>query len=159
MIALRRAISEEDALGAVATDHAPHLFSEKNADYLHSPSGLPSVQHSLRIMLKLANQGIFSIEQVVKLMCHAPAETFGIKKRGYIRKGYYADIVLLNPDNSNDKTIISKNNIAYKCGWSPLEGTHLPYTIEYTIINGVLTVKKGVLTGDTAGERVEFNKD
>lgn len=157
MLALRRAV-KEGLPGAVATDHAPHLFQEKQAPYLHCPSGLPSVEHSLRMMLQLSKEGAFTIHDVVRSMCHAPAECFQIEGRGYIREGYFADLVLVNPDTPKEKRIVSKDNIHYKCGWSPLEGTPLDFSIEHTFINGTQVVRNGSLTGEHSSMRLTFNR-
>jgi dihydroorotase len=169
MIALRRAITTDcrkalnsslsGYIGAIATDHAPHLYEEKMRDYLHSPSGIPTIQHSVRMMFQLVKEEVITPEQVVECMCHAPARTFRIKNRGYIRKGYRADIVLINPSASPDKKRVSKENIAYKCGWSPLEGMDLDFNIEHTFINGIHIVDNGTLTGRMGGERLEFDNN
>lgn len=116
----------------VATDHAPHTIEDKNNTYTKAPSGGPLVQHSLPAMMELANKGYFTAEKVIDLMCHKPAELFQIQKRGYIRKGYYADLVLLKPE----KWEVNKSNILYKCRWSPFEGEIFNYKVIQTIING-----------------------
>lgn len=156
MLALRKACNE-GKVQALATDHAPHLFSEKDRDYLHAPSGLPLVQHSLRMMLELHRQGIFSIEKIVGLMCHGPAECFNVRKRGFIREGYFADLVLVQ-DISDIPETVGKENIAYRCGWSPLEGMKMHYAVTDTFINGRPAVRNGRLTGIRAGERLEFDR-
>jgi len=141
-------------VNAVATDHAPHLLSEKEADYLHAPSGLPLVQHSLQMMMELSERGHFPVEQVVKMMCHYPAECFNVSRRGYIRKGYYADLVLLR----RKKYTVSRDNIAYKCGWSPLEGTGFSWTVDSVFVNGTLSVRGGERTGRVLARRLEFDR-
>lgn len=157
MLALRQAI-KDGTISALATDHAPHLFSEKDNNYLKAPSGLPLVQHSLQVMLKLVSEGIFTIEEVVNAMCHAPAECFNIEKRGYIREGYFADLALVRYEKGKNIQTISKDNIAYKCGWSPFEGESFDSKIEYTIINGEIIVNKGNFIPKRAGERLTFNR-
>jgi dihydroorotase len=116
--ALRKALVE-DRVDVVATDHAPHSWKEKQNPYLNCPSGIPLVQHSLLMMLELYHQGIISLEKIVEKMCHNPALIFGLKDRGFIREGYRADLVLVDLDSP---WVVSKENILYKCGWSPLEG-------------------------------------
>lgn len=140
-------------VAALATDHAPHLENEKKGDYLKAPSGIPTVQHSLQMMLQLNSQGIISKEQIVKMMCHAPADCFRVEKRGYIRQGYYADIVIFK----KEKYTVTKENVAYKCGWSPFEGESFDYTITDTFINGTHTVADGKLTGNINAKRLEFD--
>lgn len=141
-------------VNAVATDHAPHLLSEKQQDYLHAPSGLPTVQHSLLMMLELSERGCFPLHAVTGSMSHAPAETFGIRDRGYIRKGYAADIVTV----SKTPFTLSSENIACKCGWSPLEGHTFPYSVSDTFVNGTKVVSGGRLTGMTDSRRLTFNR-
>lgn len=140
-------------VSALATDHAPHLESEKRGDYLKAPSGIPTVQHSLQMMLQLHSQGIISLEQIVKMMCHAPAECFRVEKRGFLRQGYYADIVIFK----REKYTVTKENIAYKCGWSPFEGESFDFTITDTFVNGAHTVENGKITEDINAKRLEFD--
>ncbi len=121
----------------VATDHAPHTLEEKNNTYFKSPSGGPLIQHSLNIMLELWHRKIFSLEKIVEMMCHNPAILFNIRKRGFIRKGYKADLVLVDPYNPWS---VSKNNILYKCGWSPFEGVTFHTKVVQTIINGTIVL-------------------
>lgn len=136
---------KEQVISVVATDHAPHTIEEKSNTYLKAPSGLPLVQHSLQIMWSLKEQGAFSAEQIVEWMCHSPAKIFGIKNRGFIREGYFADITVIDP---NRTYTVNKANIAYKCGWSPFDGTTFACSISNTIVNGVLVVKDGEITGN-----------
>jgi len=140
-------------LDTVATDHAPHLLSEKRGDCLAAASGIPSVQHSLIAMLELAQRGYFSLEKVVEKMCHAPAELFKIKKRGFIREGYYADLVLINP---NEKWTVGQQNILYKCGWSPFENTEFSNKIVATFVNGHKVYDNGIFDENQKGVRLEF---
>jgi dihydroorotase len=144
----------QDKLDVIATDHAPHLLDEKQGGALKAASGGPLVQHSLQMMLELAKNGKITKEQVVNKMCHAPAIMFKIHKRGYIRKDYFADLVLVNP---NKPYTIDQSNILYKCKWSPLEGETLSTTIEKTFLNGKLAFDNGVLN-NIKGERLLFNR-
>ena len=130
----------EDKIDVIATDHAPHTLIEKSNKYFQSPSGGPMVQHSLLAMLEFVKRGIFTIEKVVHKMCHAPAELFNIDRRGYIREGYYADLVLVNPEKSFEITI---SNLLYKCHWSPLEGEIMHHKIDTTIVNGHIVYQHG----------------
>ena len=139
---------------AVATDHAPHLYPEKMQDYLHAPSGLPTVQHSLVMMLQLADRGCFPIEQVVRMMSHSPADLFRIDRRGYIREGYWADLVMVR----RRRWTVSKDNIAYRCGWSPLEGVSFDWAVTDTFVNGAHTVKDGRLTQERRPSRLLFRR-
>ena len=145
------------AIDVVATDHAPHLLSEKDNLYLNSPSGLPLVQHSLLMMLELHHKGIFSITEVIDKMCHSPAKQYGIDKRGYIREGYYADLILFRTGD-HAKYEISKDNIAYKCEWSPLEGAVFHSQINHTFVNGKHIVAEGKLTGTRSPKRLTFKR-
>lgn len=144
----------KDKLDVIATDHAPHLLEEKQGGALKAASGGPLVQHSLQMMLELAKKGKITKEQVVNKMCHAPAMMFKIHKRGYIRKDYFADLVLVNP---NKPYIVDQSNILYKCKWSPLEGETLSTTIEKTFLNGKLAFDNGILK-DIKGERLLFDR-
>lgn len=140
-------------LDVIATDHAPHLWSEKQGGCLQAASGGPLVQHSLQMMLELSKQGAITKEQVVDKMCHAPATLYRVNKRGYIREGYFADLVLVNP--SKDYTI-TKENILYKCAWSPLENETVSTTIEQTYLNGKLAFDNGTIN-EVRGEALTFN--
>lgn len=151
--ALRYAV-RNSLVDAVATDHAPHLEKEKRNIYLKSPSGLPTIQHSLLIMLQLSEKGCFPITRVIDMMCHAPARCFRIKKRGFIRKGYKADLAIIEKKNY----IVSKSNIAYKCGWSPFENEKFSYSVTTTFVNGIPVVENGKLTGEKSAERLLFNR-
>lgn len=152
--ALREAINQ-DVLDVVATDHAPHLLSEKEGSCLTAASGGPLVQHSLAAMLELALQGVFTKEKVVEKMAHHPAELFRIDKRGYIRAGYYADLVLVDP-----KTVrtVSKENILYKCGWSPFEGQTFHHSIWRTFVNGSLAYTDGKVNDFIRGKELVFGE-
>lgn len=141
-------------LDVIATDHAPHLIEEKQGGCLQAASGGPLVQHSLQMMLEMVKQGKITKEQVVDKMCHAPATLYQVHKRGYIRKDYFADIVLVNPDKSYT---VNKDNILYKCKWSPLEGETLSTSIEKTFLNGQLAFEHGVVQ-EVRGEALSFDR-
>lgn len=142
-------------LDIVATDHAPHLLSEKEGGCLKAASGGPLVQHSLQAMLEMSSKGILSKELVIEKMCHAPADLFNITGRGYIREGYFADLVLVNP---NKKYEVTKENILYKCGWSPFEGETFSHTIESTFVNGKLVFNNGAIKEVGSGMALTFNR-
>ncbi|MBE6230426.1 MAG: dihydroorotase [Bacteroidales bacterium] len=154
MLAIRNAV-KDGIIRVVATDHAPHLKEEKNQPYVTAPSGLPLVQHSLQLMLELANKGIFTIEEVVDRMSHGPAECFNIEKRGFLREGYYADIAVVDtalPDSTTTTTP------AYKCGWSPFEGYTFSSSVVHTFVNGCQVVENGALTGNRNSMRLQFER-
>lgn len=140
-------------LDVIATDHAPHLWEEKQGGALQAASGGPLVQHSLLMMLELAKQGKITKEQVVDKMSHAPTTLFHIHNRGYIREGYFADLVLVNP---NKPYTISKDNILYKCKWSPLENETLSHSIEKTFLNGQVAFDNGIVK-EVRGEALTFD--
>lgn len=140
-------------LDIIATDHAPHLWEEKQGGVLQAASGGPLVQHSLLMMLELAKQGKITKEQVVDKMSHAPTTLFHIHNRGYIREGYFADLVLVNP---NKPYTISKDNILYKCKWSPLENETLSHSIEKTFLNGQVAFDNGIVK-EVRGEALTFD--
>lgn len=144
-----------DKIDVIATDHAPHTQEEKNNSYFKAPSGGPLVQHSLVAMLEMTDRGYISIEKVVEKMCHAPADLFRIEKRGYIREGYYADLVLIDP---NQSWVVSPENILYKCGWSPFEGTEFSYKVVRTFINGQQVYHNGLFDEQIKGERLAFER-
>ncbi|WP_110311675.1 dihydroorotase [Dysgonomonas alginatilytica] len=140
-------------LDVVATDHAPHLLEEKAGGCLQAASGGPLVQHSLQMMLELSKQGKISKEEVVDKMCHAPATLFRVNKRGYIREGYFADLVLVNP---NKDYTITQDNILYKCKWSPLENETVSASIEKTFLNGQIAFENGQVN-EVRGQALTFN--
>jgi len=146
----------DDRLDIIATDHAPHTIEEKSGDYLHAHAGLPLVQHSLLLMLQYVKEGKISLEKVVEKMSHAPARCFQIAERGFIREGYYADLVLVDRNNT---TTAKKENILYKCGWSPLEGFQFPATVEITFVNGYPVYENGKVDASYRGMRLKFNRD
>jgi dihydroorotase len=143
----------DNHIDVIATDHAPHTWEEKSKSYWEAPSGLPLVQHSLNIMLDFVQQGKISLERVVEKMCHAVVDVFQIDRRGYIREGYWADLVLVDVDQS---TTVSKDNILFKCGWSPLEGTTFQSCITHTIVSGHLVYANGVFDESEKGKRLRF---
>lgn len=145
----------DNTIDIIATDHAPHTIEEKNKPYLEAPSGLPLVQHSLIMMFELFKKGEISIENIVQKMCHAPAEVFKIEKRGYLKEGYFADITIIDP---NKKQVISKDNLKYRCNWSPLEGYSFSSSVVHTIINGTHIVENGQLTGKKCVQKLSFSK-
>ena len=145
----------DDRLDIIATDHAPHTWEEKQLPYAQAPSGVPLVQHSLLLMLQYAKEGKISIEKVVEKMCHAPATCFQLAERGYIREGYWADMVLVD---MNDTTTVQKNNILYKCGWSPFEGHTFPAAVKYTMVNGQVVYEDGKVNETVRGQRLSFDR-
>lgn len=150
--ALRHAVND-DTISVIATDHAPHLLSEKEGSCLTAASGGPLVQHSLLAMLDMSAGGIFSKEKVVEKMAHHPAELYGIDRRGYIREGYYADLVLVDPE----KTVtVTKENILYKCGWSPFEGHTFCNSIYKTFVNGNEVYSEGQIVDEFIGLEVRY---
>ncbi len=142
-------------LDVIATDHAPHTWEEKNEPYEKAHAGLPLVQHSLQLMLHYVNEGKITIEDVVKGMSHNVATCFQIAERGFIREGYFADLVLVN---LNNPYTVSKNNILYKCGWSPLENFTFNASIDKTFVSGNLVFDKGTFNESVKGERLRFDR-
>ncbi len=142
-----------DQIDVIATDHAPHTWAEKQQDYWNAPSGLPLVQHSLQMMLEFVKEGKLSIEKMVQKMSHAVADVFNIDRRGYIREGYWADLVLVD---LNQSMTVSKQNILFKCGWSPLEGTEFHSVVTHTIVSGHLAYANGVFDESVKGARLRF---
>ena len=146
----------DNRLDIIATDHAPHLLSEKEPPYESAHSGLPLVQHSLQLMLHHASIGDISLERIAEKMSHAVADCFQIKERGYIREGYFADLVMVD---INKPYTVSKENILYKCGWSPLEKFTLPASILTTMVNGNIVFENGNINSSVKGKRLQFNRD
>ena len=143
-----------DQLDVIATDHAPHTWEEKQEAYAHVHAGLPLVQHSVQLMLKYVEEGKLSMEKMVEKMSHAVATCFQIKERGFIREGYFADLVLVK----KRPYTITKENILYKCGWSPMEGEQFPYSIESTFVNGHLVYHQGQFDETQKGSRMQFTR-
>ena len=154
----RRALLEATAcnrLDIVATDHAPHLLSEKEGSCLKAASGGPLVQYSLQTMLELASRGHFTRTQVVEKMCHAPATLFGVARRGYLREGYYADIAIIDP---RQPYTVTADKIMSRCGWSPLEGHTYPHSITHTLVNGVVAYENGTINDNCRGQLLLFER-
>ena len=145
----------DDRIDVIATDHAPHTFEEKSQVYTKAPSGGPLVQHALLAMLQSVKNGRISIEKMVEKMCHNPALLFKVHKRGFIREGFYADMVLID---KNQSQTVEKDNILYKCGWSPFEGTSFDHTITHTFVNGHLIYNNGNFNSDYKGKRLTFDR-
>jgi len=144
-----------DKIDVIATDHAPHTLQEKDHSYFKAPSGGPLVQHSLTAMLELSKNGKISIERVIEKMCHAPADLFRIDRRGYIREGYYADLVLIDPSQS---WTVTHENILYKCKWSPFDGIQFSNKVTHTFVNGNLVYSNGFVHSGKAGMRLKFSR-
>jgi len=145
----------DDRIDVIATDHAPHTIEEKKNVYTKAPSGGPLVQHALTAILEKVKDGTLSIGKAVEKMSHNPAKIFKIEKRGFIKEGFYADLVLVNPALSNT---VSKETLLYKCGWSPFEGTTFSSTITHTFVNGNLMYENGNFNEEIKGERLIFNR-
>tara|TARA_R100000935_G_scaffold27288_1_gene47413 strand:+ start:87270 stop:88607 length:1338 start_codon:yes stop_codon:yes gene_type:complete len=145
----------DDRIDVIATDHAPHTSEEKNNVYTKAPSGGPLVQHALEALFEMHHRGKISVEKIVQKTAHNPAILFEIEKRGYVKEGYKADLVLIDPQSP---WTVSKENIDYKCGWSPFEGTTFKSRITHTFINGVLAYENGKFPNRTHGERITFNR-
>jgi dihydroorotase len=145
----------DDRLDIIATDHAPHTWEEKQQPYQLAPAGVPLVQHSLLLMLQYVKEGKISIEKVVEKMSHTPAICFQVAERGYVREGYYADLVLVD---MNKPTTVAKENILYKCGWSPFEGHSFPSSIKYTLVNGHVAYENGKIDDTVKGKRILYNR-
>ncbi len=145
----------DDRIDVLATDHAPHTLDEKNNSYLNAPSGGPLVQHAIIALLEKVKEGVIPIEKAVEKISHNPAKLFQIEKRGFIKEGYFADIVLID---MNKPQTVSKDNILYKCGWSPFEGTTFSSTVTHTFVNGNLIYNNGVFNDEIKGKRITFNR-
>ncbi|MBQ7532716.1 MAG: dihydroorotase [Bacteroidales bacterium] len=152
---LRMALNDGH-IDTIGTDHAPHLWHDKFTDnYFTAKSGFPSIQNSLDVMLNLYHQGIISLEQIVKLMCHNPAELYQIKGRGFIREGYYADLVLVD---LNHEKVIKNDDMLYKCGWTPYDGMEVKSQVTHTFVNGKLVYHDGVVEDNIFGKPLEFDR-
>ena len=145
----------DDRIDVVATDHAPHTWEEKDQVYTKAPSGGPLVQHALIAMLQKHKAGQISLEKLVEKMCHNPAILFDVEKRGYIREGYFADLVQID---MNDRWIVNKQNILYKCNWSPFEAVTFDCKVKRTFVNGHLAYEEGILSNEKHGKRLTFNR-
>ena len=144
----------DNKIDVIATDHAPHTWEEKQNTYFSAPSGLPLVQHSLQMMLDFYHQGKISFERIIEKMCHANADLFDIQERGYLREGYFADLVLVD---LNKNYTVTKENIAFKCGWSPLENYTFKDSISKTFVNGNLVFNEGSFDESSRGKRLTFD--
>lgn len=145
----------DDRIDVIATDHAPHTWEEKQNNYFQAPSGLPLVQHSLHIMLDFYHQGKISLERIAEKMSHAVADCFLIEERGYIREGYYADLVLVD---LNTESYVNKESLHYKCGWSPLEGKTFQSKVTHTFVSGHLAYENGQFNESIKGKRLTFDR-
>ncbi len=152
--ALIKALNE-GRLDIIATDHAPHTKSEKENTYFKAPAGLPLVQHAVQVMFDLVKKKEISLELLVDRACHAPADIFGVRERGYVREGWFADLVIVDPRKAYR---VEQSNLLYKCQWSPFEGHKFSSTIDTTIVNGVVVFRDGELSGEIAGQRLEFTR-
>jgi dihydroorotase len=144
-----------NAIDVIATDHAPHTLEEKAGKYFQAPSGGPLVQHALIAMFEKAKEGKISKERVIEKMAHAPAQLFAVENRGYVREGYFADLVIVDPNKS---TTVTKENLLYKCGWSPFEGVSFSHSIDSTFVNGNMVYNNGQINNLTSGHRLLFNR-
>ncbi|MCF8713587.1 dihydroorotase [Joostella atrarenae] len=145
----------DDRIDVLATDHAPHTLEEKQNIYTNAPSGGPLVQHTLAALLEKVKEGKISLEKLIQKMCHNPAILFNVEKRGYIREGYYADLVLVD---RNSNWTVNKDNILYKCGWSPFEGTTFSAQVTHTFVNGNLAYQNGKISDKRNVKRLTFNR-
>lgn len=151
--ALLRAVND-DVIDVIATDHAPHTWEEKQNPYFSAPSGLPLVQDALLSLLEYYHEGVFSLEKIVSKTSHSVAELFGVKDRGYIREGCWADIVLVDLNKPRGAT-----EILSKCAWSPFEGVQFKSSIWATIVNGQIIYQDGQIISDTIGKPLEYARD
>ncbi len=145
----------DDRIDFITTDHAPHTLEEKQQTYFKAMSGAPMVQHTLNCMLEFYKDGLISLEKIVEKMCHNPAIMYSMTKRGFIREGYYADLTLVDLDST---WTVNKDNILYKCGWSPLEGTTFHADIKQTFVNGNLVYDNGTFNDEVKGKEIEFGQ-
>lgn len=150
--ALRKAVVD-DVIDVIATDHAPHTAAEKARPYFEAPAGLPLVQHMLPALMELNARGVFTLEQIVEKAAHNPARLFGVSERGFIREGYFADLVVVDPDGT---TTVTPDQVRYRCGWSPFEGETFSAEIVLTICNGNVVFRDGEVRGGPQGRELEF---
>ena len=143
-------------IDVIATDHAPHTWEEKQGNYWNAPSGVPLVQHSLLMLLEAYKQNKISLEKIAEKMAHAPAICFQIKERGFVREGYFADLVLFDLEKS---TTVTKENLEYKCKWSPFEGKSFDSQVTHTIVSGHLAYQNGKFDESEKGMRLSFDRD
>ena len=145
----------EDRIDIIATDHAPHTISEKGKSYFKSPAGIPLVQHVMLCLFDLVGEGKFSYERIVDKTSHAVADIFGVVDRGYVREGYFADLIIMDPDKPS---LVTDASLLAKCHWSPFTGHTFRSTVDTTIVNGSIAYQDGLLTGDQLGQKMEFNR-
>ncbi|TCI92307.1 dihydroorotase [Tenacibaculum sp. M341] len=145
----------DDRIDVIATDHAPHTLEEKSNPYTKAPSGGPLVQHAIVALFEKVKEGVITVEKVVEKMSHNPAKLFQVAKRGFVKEGYYADIVLVDTNNEWE---VTKENVLYKCGWSPFEGTTFSSKITHTFVNGKLMYNNGTFNEVDKGKRLVFNR-
>ena len=150
--AIRQAVAD-GRISVLATDHAPHTWEEKQASYFNAPSGLPLAQHSLLLMLEMAKEGCFPIETVVERACHAPTRIFDVQDRGFLREGYWADLVIVDPEK---ETVVDESELFSQCDWSPFSGTRFSHSVELTLVSGQVAYSEGKPTEGQQGMRVEF---
>lgn len=144
----------DNRIDVLATDHAPHTLEEKQNTYFKAPSGGPLVQHALVALFEKAKQGVTTLEKVIEKTAHSPAILFRVEERGFIREGYFADLVVVDPSKSHR---VTKENVLYKCGWSPFEGVEFSHAIERTFVNGECVYKNGQISSDQSGKRLTFS--
>jgi dihydroorotase len=145
----------ENRIDIIATDHAPHTISEKGKSYFKSPAGIPLVQHVMLCLFDLVGEGKFSYERIVDKTSHAVADIFGVVDRGYVREGYFADLIIMDPDKPS---LVTDASLLAKCHWSPFTGHTFRSTVDTTIVNGSIAYQDGLLTGDQLGQKMEFNR-
>ena len=150
--AIRQAVAD-GRISVLATDHAPHTWEEKQASYFKAPAGLPLAQHSLLLMLEMVKDGCFPIETVVERACHAPTRIFDVRERGFLREGYWADLVIVDPEK---ETVVDESELFSKCNWSPFSGTRFSHSIDLTMVSGQVAYSGGEPKGGQTGRRVEF---
>lgn len=150
--AIREAV-RDGRISVLATDHAPHSWEEKQASYFKAPAGLPLAQHSLLLMLEMVRDGCFPIETVVERACHAPTRIFDVRERGFLREGYWADLVIVDPEK---ETVVDESILFSKCNWSPFSGTRFSHSIDLTMVSGLVAYSGGEPKGGQTGRRVEF---
>ncbi|MCZ6497889.1 MAG: amidohydrolase family protein, partial [Gammaproteobacteria bacterium] len=144
---------QQDLIDVIATDHAPHTRQEKEQTYFKAPAGLPLVQHSLQMLLQQYHGGVFTLEEIVTKVAHNPARLFRVVDRGFLREGYYADLVVVDLSRPYD---VTPETLQYKCGWSPLEGVTFSSSIVVTVVNGAVVFKDGVILDEPRGRALEF---
>ena len=150
--AIRQAVAD-GTISILATDHAPHTWEEKQGSYFQAPAGLPLAQHSLLLMLEMAKEGCFPIETVVERACHAPTRIFDVQDRGFLREGYWADLVIVDPQK---ETVVDESELFSRCNWSPFSGTRFSHYLDLTMVSGQVAYVKGKPSHESVGRRVEF---